>query len=104
MKIKASVRISLNGYGFGHDWTLVLIKDGMPRTFMLGQDVKYCSRVGLEPASIVAALGSNDLKDPKINEQLAGSSSRIYLMKIRKRLLKKSMTISNRGNCHVNKN
>lgn len=71
MKIKASVRISLNGYGFGHDWTLVLIKDGMPRTFMLGQDVKYCSRVGLEPASIVAALGSNDLKDPKINEQLA---------------------------------
>ena len=71
MKIKASVRISLNGYGFGHDWTLVLIKDGMPRTFMLGQDVKYCSRAGLEPASIVAALASNDLKDPKINEQLA---------------------------------
>lgn len=71
MKIKASVRISPNGYGFGHDWTLVIEKDGMPRTFMLGQDVKYCSRVGLEPSSIVAALGSNDLKDPKINEQLA---------------------------------
>lgn len=71
MEIKASVRISPNGYGFGHDWTLVIEKNGIPRTFMLGQDVKYCSRLGLDPPSIVAALGSNDLRDPKINEQLA---------------------------------
>jgi len=71
MEIKASVRIAPNGYGFGHDWTLVIEKDGLPRTFWLGQDVKYCHRAGLDPVSIVAALGSNDLKDPKINEQLA---------------------------------
>jgi hypothetical protein len=71
MKIEASIRITPNGYGFGHDWTLVLIKDGIPRTFWLGQDVKYCSRAGLDPASIVAYLGSNNLKDPDNNEKLA---------------------------------
>jgi hypothetical protein len=71
MEIKASVRITPNGYGFGHDWTLVLIKDGIPRTFWLGQDVKYCSRAGLDPASIVDCLGGNNLKDPDNNEKLA---------------------------------
>lgn len=45
MEIKATVRISPNGYGFGHDWTLVIEKDGIPRTFWLGQAEKYCRRI-----------------------------------------------------------
>ncbi len=32
-------------YGLGKDWSLILIKDGMSRTYWLGSDVKVMSRV-----------------------------------------------------------
>jgi len=34
-----------NAYGFGHDWSLVLKKDGVSKQFWLGQDVKVVSRI-----------------------------------------------------------
>jgi hypothetical protein len=34
-----------NAYGFGHDWTLVLSKNGEQKHFWLGQDVKVISRI-----------------------------------------------------------
>ena len=45
MEIKAYIRSTPNGYGFGRDWTFVIEKDGIPRTFWLGQAEKYCQRM-----------------------------------------------------------
>lgn len=50
---------------FGHDWILVLEtkKDKIMRrkSFYLGQDVKFCSRVlGMSPRDVVNEIGSGD--------------------------------------------
>ena len=45
MEIKAYIRATPNGYGFGRDWTLVIKKDDIPRTFWLGQAEKFCRRM-----------------------------------------------------------
>jgi hypothetical protein len=75
MEIKASIRQSPNGYGFGLDWTLVITKDGIPRSFWLGQAAKYCHRAGIDPEGLKSYLEVNnlhrDLNDPEVNEKLA---------------------------------
>ena len=70
--MKAKINITSN-YGFDHNWTLILTKtNGTSKSFYLGQDVKFCSRVlGMEPRYIVEQIGSGDIQEPSINTRLA---------------------------------
>lgn len=46
---------------FGHDWILVLEAKKVRKSFYLGQDVKFCSRVlGMSPRDVVNEIGSGD--------------------------------------------
>ena len=61
---------------FGHDWILVLeIKKNKiltRKSFNLGQDVKFCSRVlGMSPRDVVNEIGSGDFTKDK-NLKLLG--------------------------------
>lgn len=70
--MKAKIQITSN-YGFDHNWSLVLTKsNGTSKSFYLGQDVKFCSRVlGMEPRYIVEQIGSGNITEPSINTRLA---------------------------------
>lgn len=64
--MKATIKITRGSYGFGHEWTLVV--EGV-KSFYLGQDVKFCSRVlGLSPRDVVDAIGTGE-----ISEGMAGN-------------------------------
>jgi len=55
-------------YGFCHNWTL----KAYGKSFYLGQDVKFCSRVlGCDPSYIVKQIGSNDLSKETTKKKLA---------------------------------
>jgi hypothetical protein len=55
-------------YGFIHNWTL----KAYGKSFYLGQDVKFCSRVlGCEPSYIVQQIGDNNLVKKSTNKKLA---------------------------------
>lgn len=71
--MKATIQIEKGSYGFGHNWSLVLTKsNGTSKSFYLGQDVKFCSRVlGMEPRYIVEQIGSGNIEEPSINTRLA---------------------------------
>jgi hypothetical protein len=71
--MKATIQIEKGSYGFGHTWSLVLTKsNGTSKSFFLGQDVKFCSRVlGMEPRYIVEQIGSGNITEPNINTRLA---------------------------------
>jgi hypothetical protein len=71
--MKATIQIERGSYGFGHTWSLVLTKrNGTIKSFYLGQDVKFCSRVlGMEPRYIVEQIGSGNITEPNINTRLA---------------------------------
>lgn len=71
--MKATIQIERGSYGFGHTWSLVLTKtNGTSKSFYLGQDVKFCSRVlGMEPRYIVEQIGSGNITEPSINTRLA---------------------------------
>lgn len=61
---------------FGHDWILVLEtkknKILQRKSFYLGQDVKFCSRVlGMSPRDVVDEIGSGDFTREK-NLKLLG--------------------------------
>ena len=61
---------------FGHDWILVLEtkknKILRRKSFYLGQDVKFCSRVlGMSPRDVVDEIGSGDFTREK-NLKLLG--------------------------------
>ena len=45
MTIEYDLKIRPNAYGFGKDWSLVLTRDGVSKSFWLGQDVKVTSRI-----------------------------------------------------------
>lgn len=67
--MKAKIEISNGSYGFGKTWTLVINES---KSFYLGQDVKFCSRVlGLSPSYIVESIGSGDIEDVSVNKKLA---------------------------------
>lgn len=55
-------------YGFAHYWTLF----AFGKSFYLGQDGKFCSRVlGMDSSEVAAEIGDNNLADPATNEALA---------------------------------
>lgn len=67
-RTKPIIEIS-SSYGFDHNWTLVLPSG---KSFYLGQDVKFCSRVlGMEPSYIAKQIGSSDLRPEKTRRKLA---------------------------------
>jgi hypothetical protein len=68
--MKTKIEINRGSYGFGHTWTLVVEYKEVKRSFYLGQDVKFCSRVlGLSPRDVVDAIGTGE-----ISEGMAGNT------------------------------
>jgi len=66
--MQSTIQITTGAYGFGHDWTLKAFN----KSFYLGQDVKFCSRVlGLSPSDVVEAIGTNRLDTEEGREKLA---------------------------------
>jgi hypothetical protein len=62
-----TIQISTS-YGFCHNWTL----KAYGKSFYLGQDVKFCTRVlGCEPSYIAQQIGSNDLSKEATKKKLA---------------------------------
>jgi len=70
--MKNTIRVSVGGYGFSHNWTLICKTPKKTKSFFLGQDVKFCKRVlGLDPKDIRNCIGSNDLTNEKTLKKLA---------------------------------
>jgi hypothetical protein len=66
--MKPIIVVTPNGYGFGHDWSLVV----KGRSFYLGQDAKFCQRVlGMRGSEVADAIGSNDLSKDTTRRRLA---------------------------------
>ena len=70
--MNAEIKISSN-YGFDHNWTLVLSTKTQTKSFYLGQDVKFCSRVlGMDTSYVVQQVGTRDINEgTKGNKKLA---------------------------------
>lgn len=70
--MNAEIKITLQ-YGFARYWTLVVSTKTKTKTFYLGQDVKFCSRVlGMEPSYVVRQIGTGEISEgTKGNEKLA---------------------------------
>lgn len=59
--MNVEIKISSN-YGFDHNWTLVVSTAKKTKSFYLGQDVKFCSRVlGMEPSYVVSKIGTREI-------------------------------------------
>jgi hypothetical protein len=59
--MKAEIKIS-SAYGFDRNWTLVVSTAKKTKSFFLGQDVKFCSRVlGMEPKYVVRQIGTGEI-------------------------------------------
>ena len=59
--MKAEIKIS-SSYGFDRNWTLVVSTAKKTKSFFLGQDVKFCSRVlGMEPSYVVQQIGTREI-------------------------------------------
>lgn len=71
--MKATIRITAGGYGFSHHWSLEVEAKGFARSFYLGQDVKFCSRVlGMSPRDVVEAIGTGEISEGQAgNKKLA---------------------------------
>jgi hypothetical protein len=70
--MKAHIQIS-SSYGFDHNWTLVVSTPKMTKSFYLGQDVKFCSRVlGMDTSYVVQQVGTREIAEgTKGNKKLA---------------------------------
>jgi hypothetical protein len=56
-QVHATLDTTPNGYGFGHDWTLVVTYAGQTQRFWLGQDAKVCYRLlGMNGRELADAL------------------------------------------------
>lgn len=72
--MEAKILHSPNGYGFGHDWQLELIKNQVPKTFYLGQDAKVCGRIlGMSATEMEnqGLIPNRNIDDPETNKALA---------------------------------
>ena len=59
--MKAEIQIS-SSYGFDHNWTLVVSTAKKTKSFFLGQDVKFCSRVlGMDTSYIIQQIGTREI-------------------------------------------
>lgn len=69
--MKAIIQITSN-YGFDHNWTLHMEIKGERKSFYLGQDVKFCSRVlGMTPRQVVESIGTAEITTEAGNKKLA---------------------------------
>ena len=70
--MEAKIKIT-SSYGFDHNWTLVVSTKKKEKSFYLGQDVKFCSRVlGMEPSYIIEQIGTREIDEDTIgNKKLA---------------------------------
>lgn len=70
--MKAFIEVSVGSYGFGHVWSLVLVGKSSTRKFLLGQDVKVCSRLlQCDPSYVVQAIGTRDVQSEVGSKRLA---------------------------------
>jgi hypothetical protein len=61
--MKAEIKIS-SSYGFDHNWTLVVSTAKKTKSFFLGQDVKFCSRVlGMDTSYVVRQIGTGEISE-----------------------------------------
>jgi hypothetical protein len=59
--MNAEIKISSN-YGFDHNWTLIVSTAKKTKSFYLGQDVKFCSRVlEMDTAYVVKQIGTREI-------------------------------------------
>jgi hypothetical protein len=70
--MQAEIKVTSN-YGFDRNWTLVVSTPKKTKSFLLGQDVKFCSRVlGMEPSYIIEQIGTAEIDEgTKGNKKLA---------------------------------
>jgi hypothetical protein len=70
--MKATIKITSN-YGFDHNWTLVLEGKNKTMEFLLGQDVKVCSRLlQMDARDVIDAIGTREVDYGTIgNKKLA---------------------------------
>ena len=69
--MKAIIQITSN-YGFDRNWTLHIEMKGERKSFYLGQDVKFCTRVlQMTPSQVVEEIGTSDIQSAKGNKALA---------------------------------
>jgi hypothetical protein len=70
--MNAEIKIT-SAYGFDHNWTLVVSTAKKTKSFYLGQDVKFCSRVlGIEPSYIIEQIGTREVDEGTVgNKKLA---------------------------------
>ena len=70
--MKSTIKIT-SYYGFDHNWTLVLEGKNKTMEFLLGQDVKVCSRMlGMSPRDVIDAIGTREVDYGTIgNKKLA---------------------------------
>jgi len=70
--MQAEIKIT-SSYGFDHNWTLVVTTPKKQKSFYLGQDVKFCSRIlGMEPSYIINQIGTREIDEGTIgNKKLA---------------------------------
>jgi hypothetical protein len=61
--MNAEIKIS-SSYGFDHNWTLVVSTAKKTKSFYLGQDGKFCSRVlGMETSYVVQKIGTREISE-----------------------------------------
>ncbi len=59
--MKAEIEINCQ-YGFAYYWTLVVSTPKKTKSFMLGQDVKFCNRVlGMDTSYLVQEIGTREI-------------------------------------------
>jgi hypothetical protein len=70
--MNAIISIS-SSYGFDHNWSLdVTFRDKTSKSFYLGQDCKFCTRVlNMEPAYVIQQTGIRDLTIEKNKKAMA---------------------------------
>ena len=62
--METSVIITPNPYGFGRNWSLLVKTPEHTKSFYLGQDVKFCSRVlGMSPRDVVLTIGTGEISE-----------------------------------------
>jgi hypothetical protein len=70
--MKAEIQIT-SSYGFDYNWTLIVSTAKKTKSFYLGQDVKFCSRVlGMDISYVVSQIGTRDISEgTRGNKKLA---------------------------------
>ena len=66
-----NIRVTFESGQFGYNWFLHITTKKGTKTFFLGQDSKFCSRVlGMSTSYVVEQIGGKDLRLPKVQKSL----------------------------------